>query len=116
MASVHGAKCAVCDGLADPTIDKRCNKCGVFSHADCADPGRGDGATCLVCRFVDEQATAKDYEEPRCHMCTHPNESGGPLVRTFAKPMTMKNWKRHSPAFNASTFGPNKFCHALCGL
>lgn len=116
MTSVHGAKCAVCDGLADPTIDKRCNKCGVFSHADCADPGRGDGATCLVCRFVDEQANAKDYEEPRCHMCTHPNESGGPLVRTFAKPMTMKNWKRHSPAFNASTFGPNKFCHALCGL
>ena len=117
MPSLEGAKCHLCEGPADPSIDKRCDKCGVFSHADCADPERGDDATCLTCRFIDSKATIKSYEDPRCHMCPHPNNSGGPLVKSSAKPVTMKAWKKHGPAaLQRSIFGKNKFCHALCGM
>ena len=115
MTSMDGARCALCEGFADPSIDKRCDKCGTFSHADCADPTRGGGATCLLCRFIEENSSDSMYEVPQCHMCCHPN-SGGPLVRTFAKPVSMKKWKFSMSAFHRSTFGNNKFCHAICGM
>ena len=114
--SLIGAKCPVCELPADPNIDKRCDKCGMFSHADCADPTRGDGATCLTCRFKEEHANDPSFEEPKCHMCVHGNESVGPLVKCFAKPMTMKKWKTNMGQFQRSTFGKNKFVHALCGM
>jgi len=116
MSSLDGAKCALCEGPADPSVDKRCDKCGVFSHADCADPHRGDAATCLTCRYKEAHANDKLYEEPYCHMCNHPNESGGPLLRTQAKPVSMKVWKASAIRFQRSIFGKNKFCHALCGM
>jgi len=116
MTSLEGAKCALCEMPADPTIDKRCDTCGDFSHADCADPLRGESATCLTCRFTEENANTRHYEEPYCHMCSHPNQSGGPLVRTVAKPVSMKIWKGASLKFQKSIFGKNKFCHALCGM
>jgi hypothetical protein len=115
MNSIDGAKCAVCEFPADPTLDKRCDKCGIFSHADCSDTARGDEATCLICRFNDENITNSRYEVPQCHMCCHPNGIG-PLVKTVAKPVSMKKWKANMTAFQRSTFGNNKFCHALCGL
>ncbi len=115
VASVEGIKCAVCEYPADPSIDKRCDKCGVFSHAGCTDPARGERATCLTCRFIEESSRDANYEIPRCYMCCHPN-SVGPLVRATAKPVSMKKWKTKSASFQRSTFGKNKFCHALCGL
>ncbi len=115
MASLEGSKCAVCEFFPDPSIDKRCDKCGVFSHADCADPAREERATCLCCRFVEECTHDANYEKPRCYMCCHPN-SVGPLVRATAKPLSMKKWKTNPASFQRSTFGKNKFCHALCGL
>ncbi len=114
MTSLEGARCALCEAPADTNIDKRCDKCGIFSHADCADPARGAGATCLLCRFIEDTANDSQYEVPRCHMCCHPNN--GPLVRTFAKPLSMKKWRLNMNAFQRSTFGNNKFCHALCGM
>ncbi|KAL7541970.1 hypothetical protein ACHAXR_012696 [Thalassiosira sp. AJA248-18] len=119
IPSLDGAKCSLCEMPADPSIDKRCDTCGVFSHADCADPARGEDATCLVCRFTEQHANKlKLYEEPRCHMCSHPNKSGGPLVRSIARPVSMKAWKGpgKSLAFQRSIFGKDKFCHALCGM
>ena len=115
LASLDGVKCAVCEFPADPIIDKRCDKCGVFSHADCTDPARGERATCLTCRIIEESSHDANYEIPRCYMCCHPN-SVGPLVRATAKPVSMKKWKTNSVSFQRSTFGKNKFCHALCGL
>lgn len=114
-ASLDGDKCAVCEFPPDPIIDKRCDKCGVLSHADCADPARGERATCLTCRFTEAHSNDTTYEEPRCYMCCHPN-SVGPLVRATAKPISMKKWKTNLPSFQRSIFGKNKFCHALCGL
>jgi len=114
-ASLDGDKCAVCEFPPDPNIDKRCDKCGVLSHADCADPARGERATCLTCRFTEANSNDTTYEEPRCYMCCHPN-SVGPLVRATAKPISMKKWKTNLPSFQRSIFGKNKFCHALCGL
>lgn len=114
MTSLEGAKCALCEASADPNIDKRCDRCGIFSHADCADPARGGGATCLLCRFIEDNSNDSQYEVPQCHMCCHPNN--GPLVRTLAKPLSMKKWKLNMNAFQRSTFGNNKFCHALCGM
>ena len=116
MESLVGAKCSLCEGVADPNIDKRCDKCGVFSHADCADPNRGEGATCLTCRLIEEKSHETNFQEPRCHMCVHPNQSAGPLVRTNAKPVSMKKWKMNPSAFKRSTFGENKFVHAICGM
>lgn len=114
--SLSGVKCTLCEVIADPNIDQRCDKCGVFSHADCSDPTRGDRATCLTCRYNEDHANDKFYEEPRCHMCQHPNESCGPLVRAHAKPVSMKKWKPNSLSFQRSTFGKNKFVHGLCGM
>ena len=114
MTSLEGAKCALCELPADPKIDKRCDKCGIFSHADCADPARGEGSTCFLCRFIEDNSNDSQYEVPQCHMCCHPNN--GPLVRTLAKPLSMKKWKRNMNAFQRSNFGNNKFCHALCGM
>eukprot|EP00579_Thalassiosira_antarctica_P012019 CAMPEP_0201920508 /NCGR_PEP_ID=MMETSP0903-20130614/9110_1 /ASSEMBLY_ACC=CAM_ASM_000552 /TAXON_ID=420261 /ORGANISM="Thalassiosira antarctica, Strain CCMP982" /LENGTH=1700 /DNA_ID=CAMNT_0048457283 /DNA_START=28 /DNA_END=5130 /DNA_ORIENTATION=- len=117
LPSLDGAKCALCEMPADPSIDKRCDKCGVLSHADCADPARGDRATCLTCRFTEKNANRlRNYEEPKCHMCSHPNASGGPLLRSFAKPVSMKVWKGSALRFQKSIFGKDKFCHALCGM
>ncbi len=114
MTSLEGAKCALCELPADPKIDKRCDKCGIFSHADCADPARGEGSTCFLCRFIEDNSNDSQYEVPKCHMCCHPNN--GPLVRTLAKPLSMKKWKLNMNAFQRSNFGNNKFCHALCGM
>eukprot|EP00581_Thalassiosira_minuscula_P002256 CAMPEP_0183744812 /NCGR_PEP_ID=MMETSP0737-20130205/65920_1 /TAXON_ID=385413 /ORGANISM="Thalassiosira miniscula, Strain CCMP1093" /LENGTH=2099 /DNA_ID=CAMNT_0025980465 /DNA_START=245 /DNA_END=6544 /DNA_ORIENTATION=- len=119
MSDIEGAKCAVCEGPADPSVDKRCDKCGVLSHADCCDPARGERSTCLTCRFVEENANSlRHFEEPRCHMCSHPTASGGPLLRTFAKPTSMKVWKGSGSTlrFQKSIFGKDKFCHAICGM
>lgn len=118
MTSIEGAKCSVCELVVDQNIDKRCDKCGVLTHADCADPARGDSATCLVCRFKEESAKSlRVEEEPRCHMCSHSNSSGGALVRATAKPVSMGKWKKGTQAaFQNSHFGKNKFVHALCGM
>jgi hypothetical protein len=116
MPSLEGAKCMLCEVPAYPDIDKRCDKCGMFSHADCVDVARGEGATCLTCRFTEEHSTENNFEEPKCHMCSHPTEAGGALVRSYAKPVTMKKWKVNSMAFQKSIFGKDKFCHALCGM
>jgi hypothetical protein len=115
MPSLEGAKCAVCELPADPNIDKRCDKCGGFSHAECSDRARGERATCLTCRSTEHCSNDLNYEAPRCYMCCHPN-SIGPLVRATAKPVSMKKWKTNMAAMQRSSFGKNKFCHALCGL
>ena len=115
LASLEGDKCAVCEYPPELNFDKRCDKCGLFSHAECADPARGERATCFTCRFTEENSSDINYEDPRCSMCCHPN-SVGPLVRATAKPLSMKKWKLNLPALQRSTFGTNKFCHALCGL
>ena len=102
--------------LTQPFFFSMTSQDGMFSHADCADPTRGDGATCLTCRFKEEYVNDPSFEEPKCHMCVHGNESVGPLVKSFAKPMTMKKWKTNMGQFQRSTFGKNKFVHVLCGM
>eukprot|EP00581_Thalassiosira_minuscula_P016040 CAMPEP_0183725136 /NCGR_PEP_ID=MMETSP0737-20130205/19634_1 /TAXON_ID=385413 /ORGANISM="Thalassiosira miniscula, Strain CCMP1093" /LENGTH=1246 /DNA_ID=CAMNT_0025955981 /DNA_START=67 /DNA_END=3807 /DNA_ORIENTATION=+ len=115
MPSLDGARCALCEKPTDPRVDKRCDKCGVLSHAGCCDPARGERSTCLTCRLVEENANILRYwGEPRCQMCSHHSASGGPLVRTFAKPKSMNRWDASSIKFQRSLFGHVQFCHALC--
>ena len=116
MPSLTGAKCAVCEGPADTSVDSRCSKCGIFFHAGCVDSFENlerNKGMCSACRFTEECEGSDDYEAPHCHMC---NQSGGPLVRTFAKPVSMKKWKTNTSHWRRSLFGINKFCHVLCGM
>ena len=57
-----------------------------------------------------------DFVAPQCHMCNTDAIVGGPLVKTYAKPLTMKKWTNNKAAFKRSLYGPNNFCHTLCGL
>jgi hypothetical protein len=120
MSNLSGAKCAICEMAHDPndpnSANQFCPKCGVFSHAECADPARGEDGICFSCRFVDDNKNSNDYVEPKCQLCNISNPTGGPLVKTFAKPMSMKKWKENKAAFKRSLYGPNNFCHTLCGL
>lgn len=114
--SLEGDRCVLCQELADPNTDVRCPKCGVLSHADCVDPARGKSALCLSCRYKEENEGKADYEEPTCHMCSHSAESGGSLLRSYARPVSMRTWKENRGRFQRSIFGKNKFMHALCGM
>ena len=120
VSNLSGAKCAICDIAHDPNdtnnANQFCPKCGVFSHAECADPDRGEDGICYSCRFIDENKVSDEFVEPRCHMCNTSTLAGGPLVKTFAKPLTMKKWTNNKAAFKRSLYGPNNFCHTLCGL
>ena len=113
---VDGGRCPVCDQLADPDVDQRCDRCGALSHADCVDRARGERATCLMCRFVEEWGDDTKEEVPHCHMCRHSAASGGPLLRTYAKPAKVTPWMKNGERFRKSIFGEDKFCHTLCGM
>eukprot|EP00984_Skeletonema_dohrnii_P032451 scaffold26657_cov130-Skeletonema_dohrnii-CCMP3373.AAC.2 len=120
MSNLSGAKCVICEIGHDPNdtnkANRFCPKCGVFSHAECADPDRGEDGVCYSCRFIDENKISDKFVEPQCHMCNTSALAGGPLVKTDAKPMSMKKWKDNKAAYNRSLYGPNNFCHTLCGL
>ena len=121
MTNLSGAKCDVCELAHDPNdkneANRFCPKCGVFSHAECADPARGEDGICRRCRFIEENKNSGESVDPQCHMCNTSTLAGGPIVKTFANPLTMKKWKsRKDPAFKRSLYGPNNFCHAICGL
>ncbi len=119
-SNLSGAKCIVCEIAHDPNDSNSanvfCPKCGVFSHAECADPNRGEDGICYSCRFVEDINSSEGYQEPQCHMCNTSTLVGGPLMETRAQPLSMKKWKLNLKAFERSLFGPNQFCHTLCGL
>ena len=115
MSSMTGARCAVCDLVVDALADESCRKCGVIFHRNCVYGNETQNQTgvCSACRYTDEYRTTDDYEIPKCHMC---NQSGGFLLKSFAKPVSMKSWKKNSSRWRKSLFGENKFCHALCAM
>eukprot|EP00986_Skeletonema_menzelii_P009435 scaffold4301_cov144-Skeletonema_menzelii.AAC.2 len=119
-SNLSGAKCVVCEIGHDPNdknkANRFCPKCGVFSHAECADPDRGEDGVCYSCRFIEENKDSDKFVDPQCHMCSTSAVVGGPLVKTKAKPLSMKKWRDNKAAFNRSLYGPNNFCHTLCGL
>lgn len=99
------AFCSIC---CLPACDEQCDKCGTFFHAGCV----GTSGKCHGCQYAADKAGLSDFKEPKCKMCY---DSQGPLLGTTAKPTSMKKWKNKA-AFNRSLFGPNNFCHVLCGL
>ena len=70
MSNLAGAICIVCEVAYDPSDtnkgNKFCPKCGVFSHAECADPGRREDGLCYSCRFIDENNGSDEFVEPKC--------------------------------------------------
>jgi hypothetical protein len=119
-SNLSGAKCDICEiahDLNDPNKSNQfCPDCGVFSHSECADPDRRENGICYSCRFIAENKNSDDFVAPQCHMCNTDAIVGGPLVKTYAKPLTMKKWTNNKAAFRRSLYGPNNFCHTLCGL
>jgi hypothetical protein len=103
-----GAFCSVC---ALPHVDVQCDKCGTFFHGGCV----GTSEECHGCIYAEKHAGSADYKPPKCKMC---KASGGPVLEIFAKPGGMKKWranKAQMTAFKRSLFGPNNFCHVICG-
>jgi hypothetical protein len=99
MSNPTGAECEVC---AEARVDKRCNSCGKFYHGVCVDESCHE--VCLACQMNDNL---------QCHLC---NQEGGIVVKSIAKPGSMKKWKGKMTEYEKSLFGSNKFCHAICGL
>jgi len=114
MTNTTGAKCAICDGRVDQH-DKPCNECGVLVHTSCAYTfeSQFSSGTCSACRYTKASIGTEDYEEPKCHLC---NQHGGFLVKSSAKPVSMKVWKKGSRRWNKSLFGGTKYCHAICAM
>jgi len=106
----HGAFCSVCESHA--CYDEQCDKCGAFFHDGCV----GISGKCYGCQYLDKKAGSSDYTTPICKMC---HESQGPLLKMSAKPMSMRKWrgnKDKKAVFDQSLFGPNNYCHVLCGF
>lgn len=114
MTNTTGARCAICDGRVDQH-DKPCNECGVLVHTSCAYAfeSQFSSGTCSACRYTKASIGTEDYEEPKCHLC---NQHGGFLVKSSAKPVSMKVWKKGSRRWNKSLFGGTKYCHAICAM
>ena len=99
LTNLSGAECEVC---AETGVDKSCKLCGRFFHGVCVDASCHK--ICLNCKLPDRQ----------CHLC---NQKGGIIVRTKAKPGSMKRWQnKKQEAFEESLFGKNNFCHLICGM
>eukprot|EP00956_Cyclotella_meneghiniana_P001632 scaffold1804_cov66-Cyclotella_meneghiniana.AAC.8 len=101
--------CAFCSICCLASCDEQCDKCGTFFHAGCV----GTSGKCHGCQYAADKAGPTNYTEPKCKLC---HDSQGPLLETSAKPVSMKKWNKNKAAFNRSLFGPNNFCHVLCGL
>jgi hypothetical protein len=110
MSMKNGAFCSVC---AVSSCDEECEYCGTYFHAGCV----GTSGICYGCKYTAETTDSSDkIVPPQCVMCS---ESRGPVLKMFAKPITKKKWKGKKnavAAFDKSLFGPNNFCHVLCGL
>ena len=100
------AFCAVCEVS---NCDEQCEICGIYFHKGCV----GANGKCYGCEYTAEEAESANYKAPICKMC---NDRQGPVLKTYAKPVTMKKWKKGKGNINKSLFGPNNFCHVLCGL
>lgn len=98
LSNLTGAECEVC---AETGVDKRCNSCGKFYHGVCVDESCHN--VCFGCKM----------DDPQCHLCNH---KGGIVVKSCAKPGSMKKWKGRKAEFQESLFGKGKFCHTICGM
>ena len=98
LSNPTGAECEVC---AETGVGKSCKLCGQFFHGVCVDASCHN--ICLDCKLPNRQ----------CHLC---NKKGGILVRTKAKPGSMKKWNKNKELFEESLFGKNNFCHLICGM
>jgi hypothetical protein len=107
MTNSFGAFCVVC---GKPGHCERCENCGIYFHGGCV----GVSEQCYGCKYISENSGSAYFKPPECKMC---RDVQGPVVRTAAKPTSMKKWKgKNASGFKKSLFGANNFCHVLCGL
>ncbi len=125
LKNTTGLRCAVCDltnsNNNSTAIFLTCSICGSTAHEACIvnpwqkKPQRDNKfqVICTSCTYVEEHKNDDDYDVPQCHMC---NSHKGTLIDSFAKPVTMKKWKRDLNAFKKSLFGKKIWCHPVCAM
>lgn len=114
-----GNRCEVCWIMEDDGKSlARCSDCQSVICFSCrlSDTGEVNPDQkyfkCFSCRFVrDKEKAIEEYEAPHCQLC---NQKNGLLLRTFAKPAKMTQWKNNPEEFQKTLFARVLWIHYTC--